>query len=115
MLRTPLSEVVAHLREGCVMCQQAAETISEAEKSRYIFLNCHCTQPLAIRIDSIEHGLKAGWQCSSCGQTLMLSDFARASEALAADPCLAAVTRGVDWYMRHGCEIAGLSDARSAQ
>lgn len=72
--------------------------------SEHIILSCHCTAPLAIRIDTIDHGLLAGWKCDSCGQTLMLSDIARASEALAADPCLPAVGRGLNWYKTHGCQ-----------
>lgn len=65
-------------------CFEAERRIKQLEaqvaEPTYITLNCHCTAPIALRVDQIDHGLVAGWKCDACGQTLMLSDFAKSSE-----------------------------------
>jgi hypothetical protein len=89
-------EFGALLREAADELQRVADlevNTTDPDDARFLFLNCRCTAPLALPLNSIEHGLLAGWKCDSCGQTLMLSDIARASEALARDPLLPAVTR----------------------
>jgi hypothetical protein len=92
---------VGHLRQQAEMIEELLRVLDERS---YLSLRCHCTAPLAIRVDTIDHGLLAGWKCQSCGQTLMLSDIARASEALRRDPCLPAVDRDLAWFKANGCQ-----------
>lgn len=99
-VRGPLGLLICDSTE---VAKLLASILNAAVGPTYLFLNCHCTAPLAIRTDAINHGLLAGWKCDSCGQTLMLSDIARASEAMHADPCLPGIGRGLEWFKKHGC------------
>jgi len=69
---------VKHLREQAEIIEELLRVLDERA---YLSLRCKCSAPLAIRIDTIAHGLLAGWKCGSCGKTLMLSDAAEASES----------------------------------
>ena len=59
---------------------EVASLHEEVERLRFISLRCSCTAPLAIRVDTIPHGLLAGWKCGACGRTSMLSDIATITE-----------------------------------